>query len=534
MVFNKIIVDNYKCFRHFQLDLQNSLALVVGDNEAGKSTLLEAINLCLTAQLNGRSLAYEMSPYLFNREAVMDYLQSLRRGEKVLPPSITIELYFKSSPEFADLKGSINSLGMNVPGVRLSIEFDEDYGDEYGNYIKDPTVVRSVPVEYYSFRWYSFANGTITKRSLQTNVTFIDTTVIRLQYGSDYYIQKIIDDALEPKEKAEIAIAYRMLKEKFASQDALSKINAQLRTQTGRISDKELQISIDISQKAGWETSMTSYLDDVPFQNIGKGDQSILKMLIAPDRRASESHVILIEEPENHLSYSTMNHLIGKIEEKCKAKQVLIATHSTFVLNKLGVDKVILLSAGANALSLKDLPPETLEYFRKLPGFDTLRLIIAKYPVLVEGPSDELIVQKAYLSKTGHLPIQDGIDVISVRSLSFKRFLSIAVLLNKRVAVVADNDGDYQTNVESRYAEFLGKPNIIFHYDKDDNFRTLEPQIIRANGIEVLNRVFSKSFETVDELLKYMLANKTDCALEILDSDEHIEIPSYIMSLFDE
>ena len=35
--------------------------IVVGDNEAGKSTILEAVNLALTGYLNGRNIRNELS-----------------------------------------------------------------------------------------------------------------------------------------------------------------------------------------------------------------------------------------------------------------------------------------------------------------------------------------------------------------------------------------------------------------------------------------------------------------------------------------
>ncbi len=61
--------------------------------------------------------------------------------------------------------------------------------------------------------------------------------------------------------------------------------------------------------------------------------------------------------------------------------------------------------------------------------------------ILVEGPSDELIIQRAYQDKYGRSPLADGIDVISV-GLAFERFLSIAKLIGKKVAIVTDNDGN--------------------------------------------------------------------------------------------
>lgn len=67
----------------------------------------------------------------------------------------------------------------------------------------------------------------------------------------------------------------------------------------------------------------------------------------------------------------------------------------------------------------------------------TLRLVLAERVTLVEGPSDELVVQRAYLDAHGKLPIKDGVDVISVRGLQAKRFLDIAVQPEKPVVVVA-------------------------------------------------------------------------------------------------
>ena len=65
--------------------------------------------------------------------------------------------------------------------------------------------------------------------------------------------------------------------------------------------------------------------------------------MLALERQAKDANIILIEEPENHLSFTSMNMLINKIREKCAGKQIIIVTHSAYVLNKLGIEKVIFL-----------------------------------------------------------------------------------------------------------------------------------------------------------------------------------------------
>ena len=88
---------------------------------------------------------------------------------------------------------------------------------------------------------------------------------------------------------------------------------------------------------------------------------------------------------------------------------------------------------------LKNLPVDTQSYFKRLLGYDTLRLILARKVILVEGPSDESVIQRAFLVKYGTLPIEAGVDVINVRGLSFARFLDIAKELKNEFRVVTDN-----------------------------------------------------------------------------------------------
>jgi len=455
-MIEKVFIQNFRIFETFTLALNNDLNILVGNNEAGKSTILEAISLALTKRTGGRLIDFEISPHLFNRKCADSYVKACQERKNPELPKILIELYLSERPELENLRGSNNSGREDAIGIKLEITFDEDYKAEYAKLIEDPSQPKTIPAEYYRADWFSFGNNRITNRSLQIVSSLIDATTIRLQSGTDYYLQSIINARLSPKEKVALTIAYRQLKEQFSEQPSIKNINANLTENKGTITKKDLAITIDVSQKSNWENGLVPHLDELPFHLIGMGEQSMIKILLALENKKEESHVILIEEPENHLSFSTMNILLSRIQDKCKGKQIIVATHSAYVLNKLGIEKVILLH-GNNPVRLKQLSLGTQTYFKKLPGYDTLRLILAAKAILVEGPSDELIVQKAYLLKHGRLPIEDGVDVISVRGLSFARFLEIASALEKEVAVVLDNDGDYDEKVKNRYSEYSKK-----------------------------------------------------------------------------
>ena len=63
---------------------------------------------------------------------------------------------------------------------------------------------------------------------------------------------------------------------------------------------------------------------------------------------------------------------------------------------------------------------------------------------------------------------------------------------------------------------------------KPFNYNTLEPLILKANSLETLNAIFNTTYDTEDDLHKYMKLHKTDCALQIFSSNKEIEYPGYI------
>lgn len=531
----EVIIENYKCFKgRFGLKLNKGLNILVGDNETGKSTILEAIHLALTGLLNGRYLKNELTQHLFNNEVVNDYVKGVKNGS--VPPYVLIEVYIEGE-DLALFEGDGNSEKIKECCISLKILFDDKYQPEYAELIKSGDI-KALPIEYYTFEWNSCARGPITSsKSVPIKSVLIDSSNYHYQNGSDVCISHIERNHLNPEDVVGISQTYRKMQEFFLEQNAIKSINEKIKTATN-ISSKNIKISVDLSSKNAWESSLTTYLDDVPFQQIGKGEQCIVKTKLAlNNKRSQDADLILLEEPENHLSHTKLNELIGDIKGHCGQKQIIITTHSSFVANKLGLKCLILLKDG-KTIPLKDLSKDTYEFFEKIPGYDTLRLILCKKAILVEGDSDELIVQKAYRVAKGKLPIEESIDVISVGT-SFLRFLEIAEKITQPVNVMTDNDGKV-AELEAKYVNYLGsnaKSFIKICYDATVdtgpiagfNYNTLEPKLLKANNLKVINAALGKQYTTADDLLVFMKSNKTDCALKIFDTSETINFPQYIL-----
>ncbi|MEW8294863.1 MAG: AAA family ATPase [Candidatus Thiodiazotropha sp.] len=540
MKIEKLIIENFKCFKEkFTLELGGGLNIIVGDNESGKSTILEAINLALTGLINGRYLRNELTQYFFNDATVKEYLTSLTSGSPKPPPHILIELHL-SGDGLAKFEGDKNSEKIPGCGLFMKIEFNEKYRPEY-QCLLDVGELSTIPIEYYTINWIAFSRDSITARSIPLKTALIDSTSTKYPNGSDVYISRIVKELLSEEEIVSVSQAHRNMKEAFMGHSAIDAINKKV-AEAAKISDKNVKLSVELSSKNAWEGSLTTYLDDIPFHHVGKGEQCMVKTNLAlAHNKSKEASLILLEEPENHLSHSKLNQLIRTIRDNSTGKQIIITSHSSFVANKLGLNNLILLNDKL-AAKLCELSESTRKFFEKIPGYDTLRLLLCSKAILVEGDSDELIVQKAYIDKYGKLPIEDNIDVISVGT-SFLRFLEIAEKINKEAVVVTDNDGDVEA-IRNKYEEYLGgnsKDNISVCFDevvdsgnleisgKKFNYNTLEPKLVKANDLQKMNSILGTSYAEIDGLHKYMKLNKTDCALKFFETGEGFNYPPYIL-----
>lgn len=525
-------IENYKCYENVDVEFNNSTNIIVGNNEAGKSTIIEALNLCLSGLANGRYIKNELNEYFFNRDAVEKY----RQNTNAIPPHILIEVYLDTTDSnelnkvFANLKGSRNSKKQDTFGIKLRIMLDENYSDEYAAF-KQVNSNQNVPIEYYRIEWKSFADQEITSRSIPIKPNIIDSSGTKYKNGSDYYISKIISNRLDKSEQIALMQAFRELKESFKSGDNLTAINGKI-AKDSAISGKNVSVSVNTTEMNAWENILMTYFDDIPFTQIGQGEQSIIKTNLALSNiREDICNVVLIEEPENHLAHTNLNSLLKTIEESNKDRQIIITTHSSFVANKLGLSNLIFLNK-RKPYYFKVIDESTQMYFRKLAGFETLRVILSDRAILVEGPSDELIVQKAYMKKhNGHLPIQDNIDVISVKGIQAKRFLTLVGDLPIRIAVVTDNDGDYDNNITARYKGFTEKDNIEVFSNKDNNQPTLEPSFVACNDEEKLTKFLN--YNGGKAISDYMQTCKSEWAYRVFSEENDFSFPRYINDSID-
>ncbi len=475
MHITKLKILNFKIFADRTFDFNEDINILVGDNESGKSTILEAIEIGFNHSYRNKPLYSELTPDLFNVEAVNKYLSSDKSAIHL--PEICIELFLDGVPEYS---GKNNSLDEDTHGVSLTIRFDKGLESVYEEFIQNTGNLKTIPVEFYKIEWFDFAWNKIKYMTRKVNCLFVDPARLHPTYGRNQYISKIIRTTLTKEQQALLDLNYRQLKELFSDLTQVSEINKQLDSDNV-VTEKKLQIVANVSSTNSVDGLQLS-VNDINFPLIGKGEQSKIQIKLAIQNKSDNIDIIMVEEPENHLSHVNLSELVKYIEDQRNEKQLFIATHSSYVSNKLSLNKLCLISEGYTRL--KDLDNKVTKRLKRLPGYDTLRVVLSKKVVLVEGPSDELILKKIYLEEYGQLPEEGGIDIIVARGIGFENYLEIAKHTGTMLNVVKDNDGDYDNNIKS-YEEKYNKCNSIkFFSSEDKNLYSLEPVMIASNSVK--------------------------------------------------
>ena len=472
MHIEKLIIKNFKKFSDREFDFNQDLNILVGDNDSGKSTIQEAIEIALNCSYRGKRLSGEIKPELFNLDATRTYLKSNKSSENL--PYIKIELFLDGIAEY---RGQNNSINKNSDGISLTIKFDDDLQAVYEEFIKSPDAIKSIPVEFYKIEWVDFAWNKIKFLNKKMNGLFVDPSRLHPAYGRNQYISRIINSSLTKDELALLSVNYRQLKQLFNDQPQVKLINENLDNEN-IVTSKKLEIIADVSVSS-FETGLQLSVDDVNLPQVGKGEQNKIQIKLAIQNKASNVDVILLEEPENHLSHTNLAKLVKYIEQQRQDKQLFITTHSSYVLNKLSLEKLCLINE--SYIRLNEIDKSVSKSLKRLPGYDTLRVVLSQKIVLVEGPSDELILKRSYLDLHDRLPEDDGIDIIVVRGIGFNNYLEIAKKVRTRVNVLKDNDGNHKNNIGEYSKKYGDCEWINFLATPDNEQYSLEPVLISTN-----------------------------------------------------
>ena len=506
----RVMLQNFKKFPELDLSFSADRNILVGDNESGKSTILLALDLVLSdSRHRVEALGVES---LLSQTAVEHFQRGERRVDQL--PVLTADVFLNDGGN-PDLNGRQNLSGVDADGLRMRIApMTDEYSQDIRHVLEqDPT---NFPFEYYSVRFSTFSGGHFAGFRRYLRHLLLDSARIDNDHAAQEYTRTVYSVNVPVANRYRLENSYRQQKTRFCAEH-LSVVNASL---------ESYQFGVRSGSKSGLEANLDITEGGISIRHRGKGRQCFIKTEFALQRhqQQGELHVLLLEEPENHLSHVSMKKLVNQLATE-RQTQVFIATHSSHISSRLDLRKAILLGATRPVL-MNELSAETAAFFMKAPDNNVLEFALAKRVLLVEGDAEFILIEAFYRRLYGRAPEDDGVHIIAIGGTSFRRYLELARLLENRVAALRDNDGSYQQNCDERYADVLCSRTRIFA-DRDDRRSTFEICLYQDNAglCDALFRGPRRTLTVQD----YMLANKAEAAFRLLQLHaEELSVPDYI------
>ncbi|MDR6749334.1 putative ATP-dependent endonuclease of OLD family [Bacillus pumilus] len=580
MKISNVQVKGYRNLKEINIEL-NRIVIFIGENNSGKSNLLKAITLPflndeignVPKNLGWQDINTELKDKYFT--FIKENLDRLKANEvtvdqfKDAVPSINIKVTFQ--PDGADeyyVHRWCNSIEKDEPTYfieyRFCIENPNELLDHITSILSDKNVemiekikMNLLPIEMFKYSvvvpltneqviFNDLANFKYNSLAAERD----DFSNKNNQLGSKALV-KLLHNKLSDEQKIRVEESYEAF---FRDLKDLSNLDIVFNWQQYSTLENATEFFNQITLIPNMP-SMYSLLNNVRLgfgeeylHNQGLGYRNLVYLLVMINSLEVNSDIALniltIEEPEAHLCISNERLLASFINTLIKEStrtQLFISTHSSEFLNKLELENVTILTEGS-AFSLKSiLEEEQLNYLAKKPNLDFMKFLFSRKCILVEGPSEEILI-KSYLNlKKNSL---HDIEVISLHK-GFIKMIDIWLKVNEktshRLGIIRDFDN--QPKAQENHERYNSHGNV---YIKTTTEYTLEPEFVNSGeNFEKLKSYFREQHGWQDSDIETPIAlsdkwrrAKADTMLYFCQDFgkgylENIELPEHIQKVLD-
>lgn len=493
-------IKGFRCLQDIKIEFDDKLTLIVGENDAGKSSLVD----CIRAVTQG--LSVEPTDFSFGKNemkiaVILDDLKfeksySLENGEVDGEPLIakpnaeylsrtrswleSSETNFENNDENEMLKYTSRLFGIRVQSNSRTETLVTSLKAliEQGEANPDFTITNAKFPEFNSIQMdgkqFENVSGFFTEAFLKAR----QSSLWEEAANETQTIKDIVKSAID---------GYT---EDIASQldesGIMEKIKIFLPTLT------EIKIVPNYSQQDFNLTADVKFLEngsEIDLRKKGDGTKRRITMALLELKRDAKliendtTTIYLLDEPDTHLHVSAQMQLFDTLEQfSQQGHQIIIATHSPFLINAVKPQSILMLCQTSqnctNVKSLRHGSEETSQTLRAL-GIENIFLYFARNIVLVEGETEEKFVYSFHRKITGREPGANLIKIIDVNGIhnihGFCRAIS-EIHDRSRIHVIHDQEMDEAT---SELIDKLGIPSENRYISGTKEFEdAFEPQAL--------------------------------------------------------
>lgn len=565
MRISRVVIKNYRNLKDVDVQLEN-LVTLIGENNSGKSNFLRALTLPLISDETGFSK--QLSRHDINHDAKTDFYKYVSENRDsivngtldvttFLPyiPMVTVKVEMEAAEiEHYDIKDLLTEEkdGRLVACIQYTynVEKPEKLLERVRELLSSDVAIQNIKMSLLPMELYTpsirvpgkdcnVAYDTLRKFRYVTLPAERDSFAANSDRLGARALVDVLQNKLTPSDQIKIEQEYVKFFETIRDSEKLDEIlNWQDYSDVPNADQFFAKISILPNMPA-----MSSILNSIKLgydeENLsfqGLGQRNLILMMVLLNSYLNKPHdlslrLVTVEEPEAHLCVGNillMASFFNIFSKRNSYTQLVYSTHNAEFVNKVGLEKVVVIHSG-KAYSLKEeLSNDERDYLSNNPNTDIFKILFSRRVIMVEGITEELLI-KSYLQTKPEL---NEIKVISFHK-GYKDIIKLWKKINagttNRLGIVRDRD-ENQENARREHEELQDEQVIV----RTTVEYTLEPEIVEAGeNYELLKtkygNVYGWTNKSKDELQKDWRKRKTDVILRLCHDLVNGELPTFKM-----
>ncbi len=425
---------------HFRLFLKNGLNVIVGENNAGKTAIVDAIRYVLGTQ-SREYLRPVINDFSSNRKKNMNKMRIEAIMKGITEQEAGLFLDWLEFEEAGKEQIYILRISLIAEIRNQNVVYRIEAGPANSGKIIDGEVRDLLRVTYLKPLRDADAELTPGRRSRLAQI--LSSHSLFLPSTEPHPLEILL-------KKTNTEIENYFSKEKGgAGQEILTTINQYLENFSVASSNPCSTISISGSSLSDILHRLELGLGDIP---EGLGSLNLLyiatELLLLQETSPVGLHLGIIEELEAHLHPQAQLRLISFLENKTENCQFILTSHSTTIGSSVDL-KNIIICKNNNAFSLNPkytkLEPKHYDFLRRFLDATKANLFFANGLIFVEGDAENILLPT--IAKFIKRPLHKyGISIINVGSLAFAHYAKIFERQNNtedmgmKISIITDRD----------------------------------------------------------------------------------------------
>ena len=527
----KLILNNFKGYKGYTtINFNSNKNILIGDNGIGKTTIIQALKLLL----KGSRFEYNGISYLakYVNSTIKKQFENSTNHNSIYLPRFNLTVVFGVDNEGKNLKLKnfngeyIDNEGIHSDHYGITFKYlcDDQFLSEYNKFLNENKDNNSftIPFSMYKTEHKTFAG--ITYRAIMDPLKSIFIDNDNFEGNPFNMFAKQIYNNLSTTERIGIESKFRIINKPLFDDINKDNIPYKLNIDSNNLKFDSI---VDVSSK------------DVSLRELGSGRENLIKTRLSLN---SDSKLIIVEEPENHLTATNTRKQIDQLNNL--KNQLIVTTHNSQIVTGLDLNNLIWIRSSEESkqevhFDEKSLDEETISFFKRRDDIDFLRLLIAKKVILVEGAA-EYILMRTFIKNVLKEDMSDY-EIISMRGRYYEPFIQLVKFSQGKLAIFTDNDADVEESNRINKIENENKSysSIKIFCDKNTENFTFEVSEYNLNREKIENGfpISSKAKTTIynkrdmeSKQLAFMLNHKSQSALIMISKyeDGTYKVPEYI------